>query len=167
VSVGDRVVIHVSRHGQITKTDSKPQPKPTLIGHNVTIEQGCIIHGAIIADGAFIGMGSVVLDGAVVGHQAILGPGSLVLPDQIIPDRQYWAGSPAKYVRDLTEQELQALAQLPNEYFELARIHDNYHSLTEQQRFELRQQEAYIVTSPESSSPPSPSPPSSSSSTHI
>jgi carbonic anhydrase/acetyltransferase-like protein (isoleucine patch superfamily) len=138
-SIGDRVVIHVSRHGQITKGGSQAEPKPTLIGHNVTIEQGCIIHGATIADGALVAMGSVILDGAVVGHQAIVGPGSLVLTGQIIPDRQYWAGSPAKYVRDLTEQELQALTQLPNEYYQLARTHDEYHSLNEQQRYELRQ----------------------------
>jgi carbonic anhydrase/acetyltransferase-like protein (isoleucine patch superfamily) len=135
------VVIHVSRHGQITKPDVKSDPKPTLIGHNVTVEQGCIIHGAILSDGSFIAMGSVILDGAVVGYQSIIGPGSLVLPEQIIPERQYWAGNPAKYVRDLTEFELKALAQLPNEYYQLARTHDEYHSLTEQERHEIRVQE--------------------------
>lgn len=73
------------------------------IGHNVTL------HGATIRRGALIGMGSTLLDDVEVGEGAIIGAGSLVLAGKKIPPRQLWAGSPAKYIKDIPAEQFENL----------------------------------------------------------
>src|SRR5262245_6675251 len=49
-----------------------------VIGDEVTVGHGVIIHGATIESGALIGMGSILLDNARVGEEALVGAGSLL-----------------------------------------------------------------------------------------
>ena len=42
---------------------------PTVIGDDVTIGHGAIVHGAVVGDGCLIGMGSILLDNANVGAE--------------------------------------------------------------------------------------------------
>lgn len=65
------------------------------IGHNV------IIHGASIKKYALIGMGSVVMDNAIVGEGAIVAAGSVVLSNTEIPPHTLWAGTPARFVKNV------------------------------------------------------------------
>ncbi|MGB4132276.1 MAG: gamma carbonic anhydrase family protein, partial [Tepidanaerobacteraceae bacterium] len=58
---------------------------PTIIGDNVTIGHGAIVHGCTVKDGAFIGMGAIILDGAVIGEGALIGAGALVTEGKEIP----------------------------------------------------------------------------------
>lgn len=53
----------------------------------------------IIEDNVFIGAGSIVLKGTHIGRRSIIGAGSVVTG--IIPDREVWAGNPAKKIKDL------------------------------------------------------------------
>jgi len=48
----------------------------------------------------------VVQEGAVVEKNCILAAGSVVLPGTLVPAGQFWAGNPAKYVRDVAEEEM-------------------------------------------------------------
>lgn len=116
-------MVHVARHG-LKKRDA-----PTLIGDNVVIAHGALIHACTIEDGAMVDIGSTVLDGAVVSSKSILGPGSLLLEGQRVPTGELWAGSPAKFVRKLSEEEMQAIANIAQKYRELADKHDEYHLL--------------------------------------
>lgn len=52
-----------------------------------------------------VGMGATVMDGAMVEAGAIVGAGALVPPGATIPANQIWAGSPAKFIRELAEGE--------------------------------------------------------------
>jgi len=52
------------------------------------------------------------MDGAVVGHRSILGPGSLLKEGTRIPSGELWEGSPAKFVRKLTEEEMNNIAKV-------------------------------------------------------
>lgn len=79
---------------------------PTIIGENVTIGHGAIVHGCTVGKGALIGMGSRVLDGAVVGESAMVGAGALVPPGMHVPPRTLVVGVPARVKRPLTEDEL-------------------------------------------------------------
>ena len=60
-------------------------------------------------DCAVVGMGATVMDGAVVEAGAIVGAGALVPPGATIPANQIWAGSPAKFIRELAEGESREL----------------------------------------------------------
>jgi carbonic anhydrase/acetyltransferase-like protein (isoleucine patch superfamily) len=79
---------------------------PTIIGDNVTIGHGAIVHGCTVENGALIGMGSRVLDGAVVGESAMVGAGALVPPGMHVPPRMLALGVPARVKRPLTGDEL-------------------------------------------------------------
>ena len=48
---------------------------PAIIGDDVTIGHGAIIHGCTIGDGAMISMGAIILTGAKIGAGAIVGAG--------------------------------------------------------------------------------------------
>jgi carbonic anhydrase/acetyltransferase-like protein (isoleucine patch superfamily) len=99
---------------------------PTIIGDNVTIGHGAIVHGCTVKDGAFIGMGAIILDGAVIGEGALIGAGALVTEGKEIPPYSLAVGVPAKVVRELSQEYIEMAqdravkyAKLANEYKEL------------------------------------------------
>jgi len=92
----------------------------TVIGDGVLVGHQCIIHGCRLEDESFIGMGSTVMDGCVIERSAMLGAGSLLSPGRIIKARQLWLGRPARYVRDLTLEEVEANRQSVSHYVKLA-----------------------------------------------
>ncbi len=51
---------------------------PTVIGNNVTVSAGAIVHGATLEDFSYIGEGAQVMDGAIVRKHAAVAPGSVV-----------------------------------------------------------------------------------------
>ena len=57
----------------------------------------------IIEDGAFIGANSIILKGVTIGKHSVIGAGSVVTKS--VPAGQIWAGNPAKYIKDVIEDE--------------------------------------------------------------
>ena len=96
---------------------------PTIIGNNVTVGHKSIIHGCEIGDNTLIGMGSIVLDGAKVGESTLLGAGSLVPPGKEIPSGVLAMGSPAKVIRELSNEEKENLTNSALKYVKLANNH--------------------------------------------
>ena len=105
----DGCIIHVSRAGLAT-----------LVGVDVTIGHGCIVHACTLEDRAFVGMGSVILDGARIESEGMLGAGALLAPGKVVRARELWLGHPARYVRHLTDEEIAANAERTVHYVELA-----------------------------------------------
>jgi len=93
---------------------------PTIIGNNVTIGHGAIIHGCIIKDGAFIGMGATIMDGAVIGEGALIGAGALVTEGKEIPPHTLVMGVPARVIKELPPEYIEIAKKRPLEYAELA-----------------------------------------------
>ncbi len=77
----------------------------TIIGEDVTIGHGAILHGCTIGDRCLIGMGSVILDNAVIGEGSLVAAGTLVPPRMVVPPRSLVRGRPAKVLREVTEGE--------------------------------------------------------------
>lgn len=75
----------------------------TVIGENVSIGHGAIIHGAHIDDDATIGMGSIVSDFAKVGKWGVVGEGAVVVSRKEVPDEGIAVGIPAKVVGSVDE----------------------------------------------------------------
>ena len=84
---------------------------PLNIGANVTIGHSVTLHGCTIGDNSLIGMGAIVLNHARIGVNSIVGAGALVTEGKTFPDGVLLVGSPAKVLRELTEEEI---ARLPN-----------------------------------------------------
>jgi carbonic anhydrase/acetyltransferase-like protein (isoleucine patch superfamily) len=89
-----------------------------VIGEEVTIGHGAIVHGCKIHRGALIGMGSRILNGAVVGEHALVGAGALVPEGMVVPARTLVVGVPARVKRPLTEEELASLERSWQNYVE-------------------------------------------------
>lgn len=83
---------------------------PTIVGDDVTVGHGVILHGCTIGDGSLVGIGAIVLDRCVVGEQCLIGAGALLTPGTVVPPRSLVLGQPAVVVRPLREEELASLA---------------------------------------------------------
>jgi len=89
---------------------------PTSIGDHVTIGHGVIIHSCTIGNGCLIGMGSTILDGAILAEETLVGAGSLIPPGKTYPARSLVMGSPAKFIRALTEKEIKEIQDNARHY---------------------------------------------------
>ncbi|MEA3419320.1 MAG: gamma carbonic anhydrase family protein [Campylobacterota bacterium] len=111
ITIGDRSniqdlsMIHVTHHKKSDMSDGNP----TIIGNDVTVGHRVMLHGCTIEDACLIGMSATILDGAVIGKESIVGAGSLVTKNKKFPPRSLIMGSPAKAVRELTEEEVAEL----------------------------------------------------------
>ena len=63
------------------------------------------------------------MDGCEIESDAMLAAGAMLTPGKRIPGGQLWAGRPAKYVRDLSDADLQGMRAGVAHYVELARAH--------------------------------------------
>ena len=111
ITIGDRTniqdlsMIHITHH----KLDDMSDGYPTVIGNDVTVGHRVMLHGCTIEDACLIGMSATILDGAVIGKESIVGAGALVTKNKVFPPRSLIMGSPAKVVRELTDQEVAEL----------------------------------------------------------
>jgi carbonic anhydrase/acetyltransferase-like protein (isoleucine patch superfamily) len=90
--------------------------QPLWIDDEVSIGHGAIIHGCRIAKGSLIGMGAIVLNGADIGEYALIGAGSIVTENSKIAPFTLSFGSPAKVIRELTEQDLLRMKKTMESY---------------------------------------------------
>jgi carbonic anhydrase/acetyltransferase-like protein (isoleucine patch superfamily) len=74
---------------------------------NAHIGHGAIIHGAHIGKDVLVGMNAVVMDKASVGEGSIIGSLTFVPEGMQIPARKVAVGSPAKIVKDVTDEMLE------------------------------------------------------------
>ena len=112
----------------------------TIIGHNTSIEDNSVIHGAtdvnigndnIIGHGAvvhcrrvgnnvLIGNNATILDGAEIGDYCIIGAGCLIPPNTKIPERSVVIGVPGHVKSQLTEEQQNELKLGAATYTELS-----------------------------------------------
>lgn len=93
---------------------------PVIIGENVTVGHGVILHSCTIGDCAMIGMGAVVLSRAVIGEGAVVAAGAVVREGEIIPPNTLFAGIPATFKKELGTSVLAANIENAMEYVNLA-----------------------------------------------
>jgi carbonic anhydrase/acetyltransferase-like protein (isoleucine patch superfamily) len=95
----------------------------TEIGADVLIGHIAMIHGCKLHDRAFVGLGSIVMDGCEIEPTGMLAAGAMLTPGKRIAPGQMWAGRPAKYVRDLTDEEMKSHREGVAHYVENGRAH--------------------------------------------
>ncbi len=92
-----------------------------LIGDDVTVGHMAIVHAAKLADRAFVAMAAVVLDGAEIASGGVLAAGAVLTPGKRIGPNEMWAGTPAKLVRVLSDDEIAKFAMTAPAYVQNAR----------------------------------------------
>ena len=105
-NVQDLSMIHTDTH---TKT---------ILGDNVTIGHKVMLHGCTVEDNCLIGMSATILDNAVIGEGSIVGANSLVTQGKKFPPRSLILGSPAKVVKELTQEDVNELIAHAGRYVE-------------------------------------------------
>ena len=82
---------------------------PLTVGHNVTIGHQVTLHGCTIGDGSLVGIQAVVMNGAVIGKDCLVGAGALVPEGKTYGERKLILGSPAKVIRELTDEDIEKM----------------------------------------------------------
>jgi len=111
-SIQDLSMVHVTHFTLEDKSDGTP----TVIGDNVTVGHCVTLHGCTIEDACLIGMSSTILDGAIIGKESIVAAGSLVTKNKVFPPRSMIMGNPAKWVRELSDEEVASLYKSADNY---------------------------------------------------
>ena len=120
ITIGDRTniqdlsMVHVTHY----KHEDMNDGNPTVIGSDVTVGHRVMLHGCTIEDACLIGMSATILDGAVIGKESIVGAGALVTKNKVFPPRSLIMGSPAKVVRELSDEEVKELYASARRYVE-------------------------------------------------
>jgi len=108
-NIQDGAVIHVA------------DDYPTIVGSDVTVGHGAILHACTVEDAVLVGMNAVVLDGAHVGARSIIGANALVTAGTHVPPGSLFLGSPGKVVRSLSDKEQSDLAVWAERYVTLSK----------------------------------------------
>ena len=122
-NVQDGCVLHVMR-----------DEWPLILGDNVTIGHGVLLHGCTIESRCLIGMGSIILNGAKIGTGSIVAAGTLVPERAQVPPGSLFMGHPGKVRRALSAEEqagIDGYAQRYVEYKETYRDEARKHGGTE------------------------------------
>lgn len=113
-SIQDNVTIHVT--GGIY---------PTIVGEDVVVGHGAVLHGCIIENRALIGMGATILDNAIIGSGSIVAAGALVLEGQQVPPNSLVAGVPATVRRQLKAEDKANMDRILTNYERETSIYRN------------------------------------------
>jgi carbonic anhydrase/acetyltransferase-like protein (isoleucine patch superfamily) len=80
---------------------------PLIIGDNVSIGHGAKVHGCIIGNNVLVGIGAIILDGAKIPDNCIVAAGAVVKEGFEASANTLIAGVPAKFKRNLTEEDFE------------------------------------------------------------
>ena len=121
VTLGERVTI---MSGAVLRGDNEPivigddtnvqencvlhtdPGEPLTIGQGVTVGHQVMLHGCTIGDGTLLGIQAVVLNHSVIGKDCLVGAGAVIIEGKSFPDRSVIFGSPAKAVREVSEDNI-------------------------------------------------------------
>lgn len=124
------IVVGVGSNVQDNSVIHTTSQLPTIIGDYVTVGHNAILHACTIGDYSLVGMGAVVMDGADIGERCIVAAGSVVPMHKSFPKHSLIKGSPAKAVRELTDDELEFLTKSAAKYVRVAAEHRAFQTET-------------------------------------
>jgi carbonic anhydrase/acetyltransferase-like protein (isoleucine patch superfamily) len=91
---------------------------PLILGDNVTVGHGVVLHGCTIEARCLIGMGSIILNGAKIGAGSIVAAGTLVAEGTEVPPGSLFMGHPGKFRRALTDADQDSIDAYAQRYVE-------------------------------------------------
>ena len=100
-----------------------PDGSPLLIGDDVLIGHMAMVHGCVIKDRGFVGLGAIAMNKAVIGSDAMLAAGAMLTEGKIMGERELWGGRPARKMRDLDDAAVMGMRMGTAHYAENAKHH--------------------------------------------
>ena len=61
-------------------------------------------------------MGSIILDGALIKAGAMIAAGAVVLADTVVESQTIYAGVPAKYVKNVADENTEMMMRIAGNY---------------------------------------------------
>jgi carbonic anhydrase/acetyltransferase-like protein (isoleucine patch superfamily) len=95
--------------------------QPVTIGRGVTVGHRVIVHSAMVGDNCLIGMGAILLNRAVIGNNCLVGAGALVTEGKVFDPGKLILGSPARAMRELASEQVEAITRSAAIYLANAR----------------------------------------------
>lgn len=92
------------------------QKTKTMIGNNVSIAHNAVVHGCTVHDNVLIGMGAIIMDEAVIGSDSVIAAGAVVLPGTIVEPGSVYAGTPARRIKDISDELRQVIQRTAGNY---------------------------------------------------
>ncbi|KUG05695.1 carbonic anhydrase, family 3 [hydrocarbon metagenome] len=117
----DRIVLGNRSNVQDNAVLHTSTGHPVLVGQDVSIGHGAILHGCTIADRVLVGMGAIVLNGALVGEDSVIGAGTVVTEGAVIPPGSVVVGVPGKVIKTVSDQQRDHIVENARNYWTLAR----------------------------------------------
>ncbi|MFN2520344.1 MAG: gamma carbonic anhydrase family protein [Candidatus Limnocylindria bacterium] len=96
----DRVEIGPGSNVQDNSVVHTDEGGPTIIGANVTVGHGAIVHSSVVEDNVLVGSGATLVGGNRVGTGTIVGAGAVLPEGMQVGPRKVVIGVPARAVRD-------------------------------------------------------------------
>ena len=100
-----------------------PDGSPLLIGDDVLIGHMAMVHGCIIEDRGFVGLGAIAMNKAVIASDSMLAAGAMLTEGKRMEPRSLWAGRPAKPLKDLSDAAIAGMRLGVAHYAENAKAH--------------------------------------------
>lgn len=91
-------------------------------GFPLTLEADCtvghmvMLHGCKVGRGSLVGIGSIVMNGVEIGESCLIGANTLIPEGKVIPPRSMVLGSPGRVVRELSDEQVDAIAATAGRY---------------------------------------------------
>lgn len=132
VSIWPKAVLRGDQNSILVKEGSNIQDlcmvhvdkeNDAVIGKDVTVGHGAVIHGCHVGDETIVGMNATVLSGAEIGKGSIVGANALVSPGKKIPDHSMAVGVPAKIVKEDDKSLVEQTKQNAKHYHQLRDDH--------------------------------------------
>ncbi len=114
-NIQDGSILHVTHKGEYSNGAA------LIIGDNVTVGHGVLLHGCTIGNNCLIGMGAIVMDNCVIEDYVMIAAGAVVPPNKRIKTGELWLGNPAKKVRNLNAQQKKQLEYSASHYAQIAK----------------------------------------------
>lgn len=117
-NIQDGSVLHVTADNEYN-----PGGHALVVGDEVTVGHGAILHACTVEDRSLIGMGATVLDGAVVKTNVMVAAGTLVPPGKVLESGYLYLGNPVRQARPLKEKEIEYFSFSAQHYVDLKNKH--------------------------------------------
>jgi carbonic anhydrase/acetyltransferase-like protein (isoleucine patch superfamily) len=103
-----------------------------IIGDNVAVGHGVVLHGCTIRSNCIVGIRAIILNGAEIGEWSIIAAGALVTEDTRVPPQSVVMGLPGKIVRqtnsidrNMIERNIRVYQELKNRYLDQTKVKPN------------------------------------------
>eukprot|EP01017_Pseudomicrothorax_dubius_P014439 TRINITY_DN1685_c0_g1_i1.p1 TRINITY_DN1685_c0_g1~~TRINITY_DN1685_c0_g1_i1.p1 ORF type:complete len:348 (-),score=73.18 TRINITY_DN1685_c0_g1_i1:176-1219(-) len=137
ITLGRNVVVQ-----DIVTMRARKKSSEIKVEDDVLIGPNSSIDSCEIQRNAYIGMGATVRQGARIEANAVVTAGAVIPENTVVPSNQIWGGNPAKYLRNLTNEEREILAEHHQELVQLSVIHSEETEKTFRQVIDDEDQEA-------------------------